>query len=322
MGTMTFGSQCAKDESFKILDEAQGAGIDFLDLAEIYPVPPNSDLAGITEEWVGEWVSSRSRDSFIIATKVGGPAHGWFNPPVRGGKAAIDRRHIRQALEGSLRRLKTDYIDLYQVHWPDHGMRALDTLEVLNDFVREGKVRVIGCSNETSYGLMKSLWASEEAGYRRYDTIQNNFSFNNRRFEDELAECCLREEVSLLPYSPLAAGVLSGKYNEGTIPAGSRFDDYLKKAGPRQKAMAQRFVNERSIESTKRFMQVAEKYGYHPVTAAVAWSKQHDFVASTIVGATSLKQMKPILRAAGEVLSKEMLHELDQISEQIPYPMG
>lgn len=320
LGTMTFGTQADKDESFKIMDKAVDAGIDFFDTAEVYPVPPTAKLAGLTEQWVGEWMKDKPREGLIIATKIAGAAHGWFNPPIRNDKAALDRVHLRKALEGSLRRLGTDYIDLYQVHWPDHGMRAEDTLEELDNFVREGKVRVIGISNEDSYGLMKGLWKSDLHGFARYDTIQNNFSLNNRRFEDELAEVCRREKVSLLPYSPLAGGVLSGKYNDGT-PDNARFSAYLK-AGPRQAAMAARFVNERSLESTRRFMAIGQEAGIEPVTLATAWSKQHDFVASTIIGASNADQLDPILAAAGLKLSPDVLSKIDEVSTEIRYPMG
>lgn len=295
-------------------------GIDFFDTAEIYPVPPSAKLAGLTEEIVGEWMSGQPREKVIIATKVAGAAHGWFNPPVRNGKAALDRVHLRRALEGSLRRLKTDYIDLYQVHWPDHGMRPEDTLEELDNFVREGKVRAIGTSNEDSYGLMKGLWTSESHGFARYDTIQNNFSLNNRRFEDELAECCRQEKVSLIPYSPLAGGVLSGKYND-SIPDDARFSAYLK-GGPRQQAMAGRFINEHSLASTRRFMAIGAQAGIDPVTLATAWSKQHDFVASTIIGVSKASQLDPILAAADLKLEQEVLAKIDEVSAEIRYPMG
>ena len=323
LGTMTFGTQAGKRESFQIMDEAVDAGIDFFDTAEIYPVPPTHDLAGVTETWIGEWFQERRvpRDSIILASKVAGAAHGWFNPPVRHGKAALDRVHLRQALEGSLRRLKTDYLDLYQVHWPDPGMRPLDTLEVLDDFVKEGKVRAIGLSNETSYGLMKSIATSEQGGLTRVDTVQNNFSLNNRRDEDALAECLRQEQVSLLPYSPLAGGVLSGKYNEG-IPEGARFYEYLKTGGPRQQAMAGRFVNERAIASTKRFQEIAAEAGLPVLTLAAAWSKQHDYVASTIIGVSAAEQLTPILQAAGLILGDDVLKAIDQVSLEIPYPMG
>ncbi len=321
MGTMTFGTQADKAESFKIMDASVEAGIDFFDTAEVYPVPPTEELAGLTETWMGEWMKDKPRESLIIASKVAGAAHGWFCPPVRHGKAALDRVHLRKALEGSLSRLGTDYLDLYQVHWPDHGMRAADTLEVLDEFVKEGKVRAIGLSNDNAYGVMKSLWTSELEGLTRIDTVQNNFSLNNRRDEDDLAECLRREQVSLLPYSPLAGGVLTGKYNDG-IPDDARFSEYLKSGGPRQKAMATRFVNEKSIASTKRFAEIAQELDMDVTTLATAWSKQHDFVASTIVGVSKVSQMEPILKAAGVTLEKETLSCIDRISREIMYPMG
>jgi aryl-alcohol dehydrogenase-like predicted oxidoreductase len=322
LGTMTFGSQCDKEQSFRILDKAVDAGIDFLDTAEVYPVPPNIEWAGLTEELLGQWLKTKNRDSLIIASKVVGPAHGWFNPPVRGGKAAIDRHQVRKAIEGSLKRLQTDYIDLYQVHWPDHEMRAEDTLGALDELVTEGKVRVTGACNEDAYGLMKSLWTSERCDLARLDTIQNNFSLNNRRFEDELAEVCRRENVSLLPYSPLAGGVLTGKYNGGQYPKGARFSSYLQKGEPRQKAMAERFVNERSLAATEKFIAIAQEAGMDVETLAVAWSKQHDFVASTIVGASHEDHLDAIIAAAEVILDDEILKKIDQVSKGIPYPMG
>ena len=322
LGTMTFGTQAGKSESFRIMDRAIDAGMTLFDTAEIYPVPPQEDLAGLTEQWVGEWLRNKPRESVIIASKIAGAAHGWFNPPIRHGNAALDRVHLRRALEGSLKRLETDYLDLYQVHWPDHGMRSEDTLEVLDEFVREGKVRAIGTSNDDCYGLMKGLWTSELHGWARFDTVQNNFSLNNRRCEDDLANCCRREEVSLLPYSPLAGGVLSGKYNGGMLPEGARFTEYLRTAGPRQQTMARRFVNEGTLASTERFMDIAKEAGLDPVTMATAWSKQHDFVASTLIGVSSEDQLDPILAAADLELGEEVLAKIDAVSQEIRYPMG
>ncbi|MBT8044176.1 MAG: aldo/keto reductase [Verrucomicrobiae bacterium] len=322
MGTMTFGKQCGKNESFRILDKAADAGIDFFDTAEVYPVPPSPKTAGITEDWLGEWLKTKDRESLILASKVAGPAHGWFVPPVRGGKAAIDRHHIRRAIEGSLRRLQTDYIDLYQVHWCDHGMRAEDTMEALDELVQEGKVRAIGTSNEDAYGLMKSLWTSDVCGLTRFDTIQNNYSIKNRRFEDELAEVCRQEKVSLLPYSPLAGGVLTGKYNDGKYPEGARFSKYLQTGQPRQKAMAERFVNDKSLATTAKMIEIAKEADMDVVTLATAWSKQHDFVASTIVGASHEGHLDPIIAAADVTLSDEILKKIDEVSQDILYPMG
>ena len=181
MGTMTFGTQCDEKLSFEIMDRAYEAGIDFYDAAEMYPVPPSAELFGRTEEIVGRWLKTKPRESVIIATKITGPAHGWFVPPVRHGHSALDRVQIMRAVEASLRRLQTDYIDLYQTHWPDHGARYEDVLEPLTELVKHGKVRVIGSSNETCWGMMKSLAAAEKHGLCRYDTVQNNFSLINRR---------------------------------------------------------------------------------------------------------------------------------------------
>lgn len=321
MGTMTFGLQADEPTSFAIMNRAVDAGVDFFDTAEMYPVPPSAEKFGITEEIVGRWLKTQRRGEIILATKVTGPGHGWFRPPIRGGFTALDRRQIHAACEDSLRRLQTDYIDLYQTHWPDHGMRPEETLEALTELVKQGKVRSIGCSNETCWGLMKSLWTSEKHGLCRMDTVQNNFSLINRRCESELAQVCRREGVSLLPYSPLGGGVLTGKYNGGGRPAGARFTDYLANGGPRQKRMAMRFVNERSLETVARLAVIARDLGMSVTTLAVAWSRQHDFVASTIIGATTVAQLEESLKAAEVVLDAETLRRIDEIDFDIPNPM-
>jgi aryl-alcohol dehydrogenase-like predicted oxidoreductase len=231
MGTMTFGSQAEEKMSLRILDQAFEAGINFYDAAENYPVPPKPEWAGRTEEIVGKWLETKDRDAVILATKVAGPSHGWLKASQRAGMTALDRHNITRAIEASLRRLGTDYVDLYQTHWPDHDTAYDETLETLDGLVRAGKVRILGCSNETSWGLMKSLETSRRLGVAECQTIQNNFSMNNRRFEDELAQVCRKEGVSLIPYSPLAGGVLSGKYNGGARPEGARFTAYLAMGG-------------------------------------------------------------------------------------------
>lgn len=321
MGTMTFGLQCDEKVSFAIMNRAMEAGIDFFDTAEMYPVPPSAEKFGITEEIVGRWLKTQNRDQIILATKVTGPGHGWFRPPVRGGFTYLDRRQIHRACEDSLRRLQTDYIDLYQTHWPDHGMRHEDMLEALTELVKQGKVRAIGCSNETSWGLMKSLWEAEKHGLQRMDTVQNNFSLINRRCESELAQVCRKEGVSLLPYSPLGGGVLTGKYNDGALPEGARFSYYVQKGEPRQKRMAARFLNERTVETTRRLQVIARDLGISPAGLATAWSKQHDFVASTIIGATSVEQLEESLQAVDLVLDSETLARINEIDEAIPCPM-
>ncbi len=321
MGTMTFGLQADEATSFAIMDRAYEAGIDFLDAAEVYPVPPSAERFGVTEQIVGRWLKTKKRGEVIIATKVTGPGHGWFRPPTRGGFTSLDRRQIINACEDSLRRLQTDYIDLYQTHWPDHGMRQEDTLEALTDLVKQGKVRAIGCSNETSWGLMKNLWASEKHHLARFDTVQNNFSLINRRCENELAQVCRMEGVSLLPYSPLGGGVLTGKYNDGALPAGARFSDYLVNGGERQKRMARRFVNDRTLATTSRLVEIASDIGVSVTALAVAWSRQHNFVASTIIGATTVAQLNESLQAADLVLSAETLGLINDLEVEIPNPM-
>lgn len=321
MGTMTFGNQADEAMSHRILDMCFDAGVTFYDTAENYPVPPKEEYAGRTEEIVGRWMKTKRRDSILMATKVSGPSHGWIKSAQRAGMTALDRHNIIRAIEESLKRLQTDYVDLYQTHWPDHGTAYDETMEVLDDLVREGKVRVLGCSNETSWGLMKSLAASERVGGKRYESIQNNFSLNNRRFEDELAAVCRHEGVSLIPYSPLAGGVLSGKYQDGATPDGARFSNYIKLGG-RQAVMAKRFVNEKSLASTARWQKMAAELDMSVVTFATAWSIQHDFVASTIVGATHTDQVPDILKAAEVKLSPETMKQIDAVTKEIMYPMG
>jgi len=320
MGTMTFGLQCDEPTAHRIMDRACNAGIDFLDTAEVYPVPPQADLVGVTEQIVGRWLKTRPRDSVCIATKVTGPRHGWFAAPVRGGRGFIDRHQIIASCEQSLQRLQTDYIDLMQIHWPDHGLPYEEVLGALTELRSSGKVRVIGCSNETCWGVMKSLWTADVTGLDRFETVQNNFSLINRRCESELAQVLRQEKVSLLPYSPLGGGVLTGKYQNGP-PSGARFSEYLTGGGERQRRMAERFVNARSLETTARLMQIAADIGVTVTALALAWSRQHDFVASTIFGATSMQQLEESLAAADLILDAETLARIDQIDAEIPTPM-
>jgi len=318
---MTFGTQATKKESFRIMDKAYERGINFFDTAEIYPVPPTGELAGITEEWVGEWMADKPRDSLILATKVAGAANGWFVPPIRHGLTAMDRFHIERAVEGSLTRLQTDYIDLYQMHWPDALIPKEETMEAFDRLIQSGKVRYVGTSNDTAYGTTKALMSSQQHGFARFESIQNNFSLLNRRFLDELAEVCKKEQISLLPYSPLAGGVLSGKYNQNPNAKG-RFSTYLKSPNKRQQLMAARFMNDRSLASSQKYLGVAKRAGIHPVTLATAWSKQFDFVASTIIGATTSQQLDPIFDAMDLILSDDVLAECDKVHKEILYPMG
>ena len=258
MGTMTFGSSTSKDEAFKILDKAYDRGINFFDTAELYPVSPKKETIGNTEKIVGEWLKTKPRDSVILATKIAGAAYGWFVPPVRHGLTAIDSFHIKKAIEDSLRRLQTDYIDLYQMHWPDTIVPIEESLKAFDALVKEGKVRYIGTSNDSAYGLTKANEISKYKGYARFESIQNNFSLLNPRFHDELANVCRLENISLLPYSPMAGGVLSGKYNNNFFPEDARFTAYVKHENPRVQAQATRFVNEKTKELLKNFSSIMD----------------------------------------------------------------
>lgn len=322
MGTMSFGSWSDEKESFRILDKAYERGINFFDTAEVYPVPPTAEQAGLTEIIFGKWIKSRNRDSLIIATKVAGAASGWFVPPIRQGLTAIDRHHIEKAVEGSLRRMGIDYIDLYQVHWPDTVVPIAESMAALDRLVESGKVRYLGTSNENAYGLTKANTIADYEGYARFQSIQNNFSLLNRRFLDELATVCRRENISLLPYSPIAGGVLSGKYNKDVMPENCRFSEYLKQTNPRQRAMSDRFVNAGTLASTARYLEIAEAAGMSAVTLATAWSMNFDFVTSTIIGARTAAQLDESLAALDVTLSEEVLQQCDRVHQDILYPMG
>ncbi len=322
MGTMSFGSWSSKEEAFKILDTAYDRGINFFDTAELYPIPPKAEYAGETEKIVGEWLKTKPRDSIILASKVAGAANGWFSPPIRHGLTAIDSFHLQRAIEGSLKRLGTDYLDLYQIHWPDELIPKEESQKALDALIKAGKVRYIGTSNDSAYGLTKSNTIAGYEKIARFESIQNNFSLLNRRFLDELANVCRKEKVSLLPYSPIGGGVLSGKYNQNFIDPKTRFGEYLHATESRQKAMYHRFVNDKTLSATAKYLEIAKKYGMSPVTLAVAWSMHFDFVAATIIGARYASQLEESFKAFDVVLSKELLSECDKVHQEILYPMG
>ena len=322
LGTMSFGSLSNEKESFKIMDKAYDSGINFFDTAELYPVPPKVEYVGETEKIIGKWLKDKPRDKLIIASKVAGAANGWFVPPIRHGFTAVDKFHIKTAIEGSLKRLGTDYIDLYQMHWADSVVPIEESLKAFDELVQEGKVRYLGTSNDSAYGLTKANETSKRLGISRFESIQNNFSLNNPRFLDELANVCKQEQISLLPYSPIAGGVLSGKYNGKFFPEIARFSDYLKSNNPRIKAQGTRFVNEKSLRTTAKYMEIAKKLDMSVVTLAVAYSKQFDFVASTIIGARSAGQLDDSFAAMDINLSDETMNEIKSVQEEIMYPMG
>lgn len=317
LGTMTFGSWCNEKESFAILDHAFDHGIDFFDTAELYPVPPHAKWANKTEEIFGKWLKTKNRDAVIVATKVAGPGHGWFRPPVRTGKTGLDRHHIKKAIEGSLRRLQTDYIDLYQTHWPDLWYPYEQTLLVLDELQKEGKIRYSGCSNDTAYGLTKSLWAADKHGLQRFESIQNNYSILCRRSEIDVIEVCRREEVSLLPYSPLGGGVLTGKYNTEPLPADARYIDYVK-GDKRQKSIAAKYLNPSTLNATAELMYLAAELKTNATALSIAWASHPPVVASTIIGARSKEQLDQSLQAVEISLNRATLKKIDKITNKYP----
>jgi aryl-alcohol dehydrogenase-like predicted oxidoreductase len=322
LGSMTFGTNADKKETFKILDKAYDYGINLFDTAEMYPSPVSAKTAGVSESWIGEWMETKARDSIILATKVTGAANGWFVPPMRHGLTAMDRFHICKAVEGSLKRLKTDYIDLYQMHWPDTLIPIDETLEAFDRLVEDGKVRYVGTSNDTAYGLTKANEVAKNKRLVRFQSIQNNFSLNNPRFLDELATVCQNEKISLLAYSPIAGGVLSGKYNGEEYPEDGRYTYHFKSQYARERDMAARFVNDRSLEATRRYHELASDLNMSPVTFAIAWVMSFNFVASALTSARYVEQLDETFDAMNIELSEGTLEEVRKIQTEIMYPMG
>ena len=327
LGTMTFGEQNTEAQAHAQLDRALAAGVNFIDTAEMYPVPPRAETQGRTESYIGRWLAARGcRDQVILATKVAGPGD-WINW-LRGGGHRLDRRNIEAALDESLRRLHTDYVDLYQLHWPDRetnffgklgfspaqeddSVPLLETLEVLGDLVKAGKVRAVGVSNETPWGLMRYLGLAEQHGLPRMASIQNPYSLLNRTFEIGLAEVAIRERCGLLAYSPLGFGVLSGKYLGGQRPAGARLTLFERFS---------RYSNPESERATARYVELARRHGLDPAQMALAWVTSRPFTTSNIIGATTLEQLESNLESVELRLSDEVIAQIEAIHQAQPNP--
>jgi aryl-alcohol dehydrogenase-like predicted oxidoreductase len=326
LGTMTWGEQNSESDAAEQLDFATSEGVNFIDAAEMYPVPPRAETQGLTETYLGNWLAKRGkRDDLVIASKVAGPGNGLTY--LRNGPR-LTRPHIRQACEDSLKRLQTDYIDLYQVHWPDRNANFFgklgyqhqpdeqstpieETLEALHELVQEGKVRQIGISNETPWGTSEYLRLAREHNWPRLVSIQNPYNLLNRTFEVGMAEIACREQVGLLAYSPLAFGVLSGKYLGGRRPEGARLSLYTRFS---------RYTGSRGDAATRAYVDLAKKHGLSPVQMALAYVTGRDFVTSNIIGATSLDQLRENIRSASLQLDDQVLADIEAIHGEFTNP--
>jgi len=327
LGTMTWGEQNTKAEAHEQLDYAVDAGINFIDTAEMYPVAPKAETQGLTESYIGSWLAKRQdRDKLIIASKVCAQQD-WL-PYLREGEAKLDKKNIHAALNASLKRLQTDYIDLYQMHWPERdtnffgklnyyhapekdGVSIAETLDVLGELVKEGKIRHIGISNETAWGCAEYLRVAKEQDLPRIDSIQNPYNLLNRTFEVGLSEFSHREQVGLLAYSPLAFGVLSGKYLNDAKPEGTRlvlFDRFT------------RYTNPQANAATEAYIALAKENGLDPSQMALAYVNSRPFLTSNIIGATSMEQLKTDIDSINIKLSKDILREIETIHEKTPNP--
>ncbi|MDE2400671.1 MAG: NADP(H)-dependent aldo-keto reductase [Burkholderiales bacterium] len=330
LGTMTWGEQNTQAQAHEQLDVALDAGINLIDTAEMYPVPPKPDTQGRTEHYIGSWLKkSGRRDEVVLATKATGPSHQTARPShVRGGRLNFTRENLFEAVNESLKRLQTDHIDLYQLHWPDrptnifgqrnyvHHKDAVtvpieETLAALQDLIKAGKIRHAGVSNETPWGLSRFTHLSETCDLPRVVSIQNAYSLVNRSFETGLSEISLREDVGLLAYSPLAFGVLSGKYLAGRRPAGARltlFDRFT------------RYQNENTERAVQDYVSLFREHGIDPAQGALAFVNSRDFVTSNIIGATSLEQLRSNIASIDVHLSNEVRQGIEAIHERYPNP--
>lgn len=326
LGTMTFGQQNTEAEAHQQLDFAVAQGVNFIDTAEMYPVPPKAETQGRTEAYVGSWLAQQPRDSVVVATKIAGPSRGmkW----IRGGPQ-INAAQIKAAIDGSLRRLQTDYVDLYQIHWPEryvpmfgeryyddaqqHAAESIENqLRALSELVQAGKVRAIGLSNETPYGVMAFEQAAREHHFPRVASIQNAYHLMNRTFETGgLAEVSAQLKIGLLAYSPLAFGLLAGKYLTNPQAAG-RLTEFS--------GFGQRYAKPNVTEATQAYVDLAIQNGLSPAQMAIAFAQQKSFTTSVIIGATNLTQLAEDIGAATLTLSPTLMTEIDAIDQRWPNP--
>jgi len=327
LGTMTWGEQNTESEAHSQLDMAIAAGVNFIDTAEIYPVPPKQETYSLTETYIGNWLNKRhNRDQVVLATKVAG--RGDWVSYIRDGNICFDRNNIEAALNASLKRLQTDYIDLYQLHWPDRNTNYFgklgfeydphdnsipiqETLTVLNNLVKSGKVRHIGLSNETPWGLMSFINMARQLDYSPIVSIQNPYNLLNRTFEIGLSEVSHQESVGLLAYSPLGFGVLSGKYLKGNMPAGSRLALFERFT---------RYTNKNAERATQAYTDIALEHELDPAQMALAYVNSRPFLTSNIIGATNLQQLQSNLDSIKVNLSDEILQKIEATHLQTPNP--
>ena len=324
LGTMTWGRQNNQQEAFDQMDYSIDKGVNFFDTAELYPVPATPDKYAITEEIIGNWFQqSKKRDKIILATKIAGP--GDYTAHIR--KTGFKGNSIENALDGSLKRLKTDYVDLYQLHWPERITNTFGNrnyqyfndswednfefiLEKLKELIKIGKIRHIGLSNENPWGIMKFLEYSKRE-LPKMITVQNPYSLLNRLFEVGSSEICKRENIGLLAYSPLGFGILTGKYFNGKMPKNSRLDLF---------PTLKRYSNENSIKAAKLYEEVAKKHNLSLTHLSLSFVNDRPFVTSNIIGATNLEQLKENIESVNIKLSDEIISEINSINNKIPNP--
>lgn len=330
LGTMTFGEQNTQEQAFQQLDYALDQGVYFWDTAEMYPVPPKPETQGATERIIGNWIAARGgRDKLFLASKIAGPSQGGSH--IRDGKTRFVADEISAAIDQSLSRLQTDYIDLYQLHWPQRptnffgklgygnaeaaedrtGTDLEETLTALQDEIKKGRIRYIGLSNETPWGTMKFLHLAEKLGLSKFVSVQNPYNLLNRTYEIGMSEIAHYEGVGLLAYSPLAFGYLTGKFRHGARPANARVTLFSRFS---------RYSNPQSEWATEQYAQLAEQHGLSLTQLALAFIKQQFFVTSTIIGATNLDQLKENIQAFEIDLSEEILKGIEAIHRQQPNP--